>query len=458
MKIMLDPGHGAGREHNRGFVQIDNLPYCNEGDCNFIYCRDHLKPALEAYGIEVGMTRKKLIDNPSLETRGRMADGYDLLISCHSNAFNGGRATGVEIWDSTNPAESIRGLTNKITAAISRELNIDNRGTKYRKYAGMNYYGILRNGLAKHNFIIEHCFHDNPGDARKYRKNLDGTAKAVAGAIAEFYKLEKIKEEKPECPYQKTHKCPYIKDEEGEDINTPARPQDEAISRFESTSGLDMIITKPGNIYVEHIASTVRATGKPGINGSFYDTPNWRDPNSIWTIAISDGQPIGGNAGFNSYQGIKKGTFIIDTDGKVHVERLANAAQFRGKINFAIGGVELIPDYDPKAEKTAGDILRKTWHTAIGYKESANEIYLIVTNRMCDMIDFKNQLVRLGLTHAVALDGGGSSQMTYKGRGLHQRRNIASIVGLDKVSNGIIGSEWGIDESNSYKPKKKGQQ
>ena len=77
---------------------------------------------------------------------------------------------------------------------------------------------------------------------------------------------------------------------------------------------------------------------------------------------------------------------------------------------------------------------------------------------MCDMIDFKNQLVRLGLTHAVALDGGESSQMTYKGRGLHQRRNIASIVGLDKVSNGIIGSEWGIDESNSYKPKKKGQQ
>lgn len=457
MKIMLDPGHGAGREHNRGFVQIDNLPYCNEGDCNFIYCRDHLKPALEAYGIEVGLTRKKIIDNPSLETRGRMADGYDLLISCHSNAFNS-RATGVEIWDSTNPAESIKNLTDKITEAISKELGIKNRGTKYRKYAGVNYYGILRNGQAKHNFIIEHCFHDNPSDAKKYRTNLDGTAEAVAGAIAEFYGIEKIEEEKPECPYQKTHRCPYLKDEEEKDINTPARPQDEAISRFETTNGLDMIITKPGNVYVEHIGSTVRATGKPGINGSFYDTPNWRDPNSIWTIAISDGQPIGGNAGFNSYQGVRKGTFIVDTNGKVHVEKLANAAQFKGKIDFAIGGVELIPDYDPKAERTAGDILRKTWHTAIGYKESTNEVYLIVTNKMCDMIDFKNQLIRLGLTHAVALDGGGSSQMTYKGRGLHQRRNIASMVGLDKVSNGNIDNEWGVDESKSYKPKKKGQQ
>ena len=434
MKIMLDPGHGAGREHNRGFVQIDNLPYCNEGDCNYVYCRDHLKPALEAYGIEVGMTRKKLIDNPSLEVRGRMARGYDLLISCHSNAC-GGRATGVEIWDSTNPAESIKNLTDKITAAISKELDIPNRGTKYRKYAGVNYYGILRNGMAKHNFIIEHCFHDNPGDARKYRKNLGGTAKAVAGAIAEFYGLEKIKEEKPECPYQK---------EEGEkDINTPARPKEEAISRFESTNGLDMIITKPENIYVKYIGSTVRATGKSGINGSFYDTPNWHDPNSIWTIAINDGKPIGGNAAFNSYQGVRKGTFIIDKDGKVHVERLANAAQFKGKIDFAIGGVELIPDYDPKAENTAADILRRTWHTAIGYKESTDEIYLIVTNKMCDMIDFKNQLIELGLTHAVALDGGGSTQMSYKGRGLHQRRNIASMIGLHKKSNGNIGNEWG---------------
>lgn len=443
MKIMLDPGHGAGREHNRGFVQIDNLPYCNEGDCNYVYCRDHLKPALEAYGIEVGMTRKKLIDNPSLEVRGRMARGYDLLISCHSNAFGAGRATGVEIWDSTNPAESIKNLTDKITAAISKELDIPNRGTKYRKYAGMNYYGILRNGMAKHNFIIEHCFHDNQSDARKYRTNLDGTAKAVAGAIAEFYGLEKIKEEKPECPYQKTHRCPYFKEEGEKDINTPARPKDEAISRFESTNGLDMIITKPENIYVKYIGSTVRATGKSGINGSFYDTPNWHDPNSIWTIAINDGKPIGGNAAFNSYQGVRKGTFIIDKDGKVHVERLANAAQFKGKIDFAIGGVELIPDYDPKAENTAADILKRTWHTAIGYKESTNEIYLIVTNKMCDMIDFKNQLIKLGLTHAVALDGGGSTQMSYKGRGLHQRRNIASMIGLHKKSNGNIGNEWG---------------
>lgn len=46
IKILLDPGHGGGRAYNRGFKQVDNLPYCNEGDCNYIYARDYLKPAL----------------------------------------------------------------------------------------------------------------------------------------------------------------------------------------------------------------------------------------------------------------------------------------------------------------------------------------------------------------------------------------------------------------------------
>lgn len=84
MKILLDPGHGAGNRYNRGFKQVDNLPYCNEGECNFIYCRDYLKPALEKYGIEVELTRKDIKDDPTLSERGKMGKGFDLLISCQS--------------------------------------------------------------------------------------------------------------------------------------------------------------------------------------------------------------------------------------------------------------------------------------------------------------------------------------------------------------------------------------
>lgn len=186
MKIMLDAGHGAGTKHNRGFLQVDSLPYCNEGDCNFIYCKDYLKPALERYGHSVQLTRCNINDNPSLPQRGNMAKGYDLLISCHSNATNG-TARGVEVWDSTNPEESIKPLCDEICINVSRTLNIPNRGTKYRKLPnGKNYYGILRYGQAKHNFIIEHVFHDNPQDVRAYRLNLKATAQAVADAIQKY--------------------------------------------------------------------------------------------------------------------------------------------------------------------------------------------------------------------------------------------------------------------------------
>lgn len=197
LKIMLDPGHGAGKAHNRGFVNIPNFNYSNEGDCNFYYANNFLKPELEKYGITVGMTRKNINDNPNLYQRGRMAKGYDLLISLHSNAVSG-IATGTEIWDSTNHKESIKPLTDKLTLTISKAIDTNNRGTKYRKNnSGSNYYGILRYGLAKHNFIIEHAFHDNYTDCSKYVKALPEIAKATARVIAEYFGIAKGKTNNP---------------------------------------------------------------------------------------------------------------------------------------------------------------------------------------------------------------------------------------------------------------------
>lgn len=190
VKIMLDPGHGAGAFHNRGFKNIPDFEFCNEGDCNYIYSLK-LKKALEDYGFIVGITRYNRFDNPTLAQRGQKAKGYDLLISLHSNAA-GGTATGTEIWDSTNPKESIKNLTDKLCVEISNAIGTNNRGTKYRKNkSGTNFYGILRNGMAKHNFIIEHAFHDNFIDCKKYVNNLDKVAAATAKTLAEYYGLVK---------------------------------------------------------------------------------------------------------------------------------------------------------------------------------------------------------------------------------------------------------------------------
>lgn len=197
VKILLDPGHGGGRAYNRGFKQVENLPYCNEGDCNFLYARDYLKPALESYGFQVGMTKNTIGPDIPLKTRGAMGKGYDLLISCHSNAC-GGSVRGVEIWDSTNPREQITALTDMLCKSIAATLGIPNRGTKRRKNRhGSNFYGILRHGLAKHNFIIEHAFHDNLQDATVYRKNLKPLAEAVARTLAAYYGLTKTDVETP---------------------------------------------------------------------------------------------------------------------------------------------------------------------------------------------------------------------------------------------------------------------
>lgn len=190
-KIMLDPGHGGGCAYNRGFVPVVGWAYCNEGDNNFIYSRDFLKPALERAGFYVGMTKSTIGPDPSLKVRGAKAKGYDLLISVHTNAANG-RATGVEIYDSTNPKESCKSLCDQLCSAIATAIGTNNRGTKYRRSRnGSNYYGILRHGLAKKNIIIEHVFHDNHADARKFVTNLRACAEATAKVLANYYGIKK---------------------------------------------------------------------------------------------------------------------------------------------------------------------------------------------------------------------------------------------------------------------------
>ena len=201
IKIMLDPGHGAGKSHNRGFKTVKGFEeYSNEGDANFIFCNKHLKPALEKVGFTVGMTRNKITDNPTIANRGKMAKGYDILLSSHTNA---GAGSGVEVWDSTNPKESIKPLTDLICTTTSKALGIPNRGTKYRKQSnGSNYYGVLRNGLAKHNFIVEWCFHDNQSDVTSYVNNMELLANNVAKAMADYYKLDKVEEVKEEKQFE----------------------------------------------------------------------------------------------------------------------------------------------------------------------------------------------------------------------------------------------------------------
>lgn len=216
------------------------------------------------------------------------------------------------------------------------------------------------------------------------------------------------------------------------------------ITRFKSKNGLDMIITKPVNLYQQFIGNNLRAVGAYGINGTFYDTQGKLTANSICNICVNNGKPISENGKYNCRYGVRKGTFIIDYDNKVYIEKLANIDQFtKAKIKFAVGGVTLLPEalYDPKGESIAQDVLRYAWHTAVGYDALNDEVYLITTNERCDMNEFKNRIKSLVITHAVAVDGGGSTQMLYKGRGIHSPRKVCTIIGVCRYSSGKIGKE-----------------
>lgn len=174
---------------------------------------------------------------------------------------------------------------------------------------------------------------------------------------------------------------------------------------------------------------TLIRAGKYGINGTFFDMRKEKVyyPESIWGLAINNGVALGPNSDRVNYDpNIKRGAICIDYNGNVSLQVVNNINDIKPKPRFAMSGLSLYPVYDPKAEKVKPDILSRTWHTAIAYK--GKDVYLITTKFMCDMIDFKNRVQALGIEGAVALDGGGSSEIRYKGMYQGSSRGLASAV------------------------------
>lgn len=183
IKILLDPGHGQGVNFKRGYV---GAKWKNEGDGNF-YFSLILSRELKKRGFVVGTTRSSIGQNPGLSQRGNMARGYDLFISLHTNAGGG---HGVEIYDDVS--RSCYRLASNLCVTISKTLNIYNRGVKKRYYRGGNWYGVLASNKARAGMLIEHCFHDNAGDIKKYEANADRLASAMADTIASYYGMKQL--------------------------------------------------------------------------------------------------------------------------------------------------------------------------------------------------------------------------------------------------------------------------
>lgn len=196
-----------------------------------------------------------------------------------------------------------------------------------------------------------------------------------------------------------------------------------------STNGLKIIKTTPNKIYIQQLGGkTLREVGAHGINGTFFDTKNPELASSTWGIAINKSRPIGPNSDKNHWDKSIKRATIIYGEGKLTVERINNISEVKRKVDWAIGGIGLYPSFDPRTEQVPQDILRYTNHTGIAFKN--NIIYLIVSEP-CSMYSFKEKIVKLNIDGAIALDGGGSTQMFYKNNfGIHTARKLNNIVGV----------------------------
>ena len=207
IKILLDPGHDYAK-----YNQSSVWPSYYEG-AQMWRLTQFQKTALEARGFIVGITKSKVDQTLDVTTRGRMAKGYNALISNHSNACGTqsvDRPEGIYLYDDDCGAidEESKTLAKLLAQTVENVMGTNDAAKIYSKLAGSDrdgdgkrnddYYGVLYGahqvGVAA--LILEHSFHTNLRAAKWLMKdeNLKRLAEAEADALAMYYGMEVIAE------------------------------------------------------------------------------------------------------------------------------------------------------------------------------------------------------------------------------------------------------------------------
>lgn len=202
VKIMLDPGHDKAK-YNRGA----HPDYYEGAQMWRLY--QFLRKELEAYGFVVGATKTKCDQVVTVTTRGRMAKGYDLLVSLHSNACNDAsvnRPVGIYFVDDncgkidniSKEVAKLLSVTVEKTMKTQAAQQYSSKSTKDRDGDGKkndDYYGVLysahQTGVPA--IILENSFHTNRKAAEWLLKdsNLKTLAAELAKTLATYYGLKK---------------------------------------------------------------------------------------------------------------------------------------------------------------------------------------------------------------------------------------------------------------------------
>lgn len=195
--IILDPGHGG---EDGGTVGVNGI---YEKDINLAVAQK-INTILRTAGIATVMTRTEdvlLYDKNSdyqgqkkvqdLLTRRKIAETYDnaIFVSIHMNAFPESQYHGLQVYYSTNSAESIR-LAEEIQTITTEWLLPNN--TRRIKAAGSNIYLLDR--LHCPAVLIECGFLSNPEECQNLSTEEYQQQLALTISLAIIYQISQISE------------------------------------------------------------------------------------------------------------------------------------------------------------------------------------------------------------------------------------------------------------------------
>lgn len=261
IKICLDAGH-AGKE-NRSPV----VPAYYESDFNWkLHLK--LKKELEAYGIQVSITRSSQDEELVTKSRGKMAKGCNLLLSIHANAADRESADYPLAIVPINGSGDVIG--KKLADCIRNAMDTNEPADMWSKKtdSGNDWYGVI-NGAAQvgvPGIILEHSFYTNKRMAEwmMVDANLDKLAKAEAEVIAAHYGVKR----QVDKVYEVTAVCTFENKAEADEWCEELRAKGWEVSVAEQTMDVP-VENVPAQKPVEAHAPSLDEIAKAVINGDF---------------------------------------------------------------------------------------------------------------------------------------------------------------------------------------------
>lgn len=208
IRIMLDPGH-FGSYYNASTV----VKGYYESVMNW-KLSNYLKTELEALGVEVGMTKSTLDEDPLLKERGFASQGYDFFLSLHSNASSSAyedypMAICYQDLKWTTIDDTSREVGQLLTDTVTEVMGTRQKGIIWGKLGTKDFdgngvlddewYTVLSGAryVRTPGVLMEHSFHTNYNATiwLMNDENLKKLAKREAEVLTAYFTEKKAKEQ-----------------------------------------------------------------------------------------------------------------------------------------------------------------------------------------------------------------------------------------------------------------------